>query len=158
MGKNGFHFHIQQEKSHKNIENLFSGNFFAGQCYQQKLGHPANDNKGYQVLNFINKNKLNILNDGRHKRASDTSKSAIDLTIMSPSLQPILSWNVTASPSSRDHSGITVNVQSENSEPQTTITKLNIKKETGISLLHMKLGRKSQIQIHNNLLKLYPKI
>ena len=33
MGKNGFHIHIQQERSYKNIEKLFSGNFFAGQCY-----------------------------------------------------------------------------------------------------------------------------
>ena len=33
MGTNGIHIRTQQEKSYKNFENLFSGNFFAGQCY-----------------------------------------------------------------------------------------------------------------------------
>ena len=44
-----------------------------------------------------------------------------------PSLQPIPSWNDTDSPLSSDDFVITVSVQSKNSEPQSTITKFNIK-------------------------------
>ena len=77
---------------------------------------------------YRKKNQLSILNDGRHTRTSGTSKSAIDLTIASPSLQPILSWYVTDSSKCSDHCMITVSIQSKNSEPQTTITKFNINK------------------------------
>ena len=80
--------------------------------YHHIWRNPANDNRGCQFLNFINKNQLNILNDGRHTRPSSISKSAIDLTITSNS-----SWNVTDSPLSSDHCVITVSVQSENLEP-----------------------------------------
>ena len=45
-----------------------------------------------------------------------------------PSLQLILSWNVTDSPKCSNHCMITVNIQSKNSEPQTTITKFNTNK------------------------------
>ena len=48
--------------------------------------------------------------------------------IASPSLQPILSWNVTDSPLCSEHCMITVNIQSKSSELQTTITKFNINK------------------------------
>ena len=60
-------------------------------CHQI-WGNPANDNRGCPVLNSINKNQLNFLNDGRHTRTSDTSKSAIDLTIACPlvTAHPIL--------------------------------------------------------------------
>ena len=61
--------------------------------YHQIWGSPLNDNRGRKVLNSISTNQLNILNDGRHTGTSGTSKSAIDLTISSPSLQPILSRN-----------------------------------------------------------------
>ena len=61
-------------------------------------------------------------------RISGTSTSAIDLIIASPSLQPILSWNVTDSPKCSDHCMITVNIQSKNSERKITITKFNINK------------------------------
>ena len=79
-------------------------------------------------FNFIIKNQLKILNDKRHTRTSGTSKMVTDLTIVFPSLQSILSWIVTGSPLSSDHCLITVNIQSKNSEPQTTITKFNTSK------------------------------
>ena len=63
------------------------------------------------------KKQLDILNEGKHTRTSGTSKSAIYLTIASPSLQPIISWNVTNSPKCSDHCVITVSIQSKNSEP-----------------------------------------
>ena len=75
------------------------------------MGKPGNDVRGVRVLKFIEKKQLNILNDGRHTRTSGTSKSAIDLTIASPSLQPSLSWNVTDSPLSSDYCMITVNIK-----------------------------------------------
>ena len=90
------------------------------------MGKPVNDNIGDKVLSLINKNQLNILNDGIRTRTSGTSKWANDLTIASPSLQPILSLNVTDTPLRSDHCKITVYVQRNNSEPQITITKSNI--------------------------------
>ena len=89
----------------------------------QIWGSPVDDNRGDNVLSFINKNQLNILNDRRHTRTSGTLNSAID-----PFLQPILSWNVIDSPACSDHWMITVNIQSKNSGPQTAITKFNINK------------------------------
>ena len=77
------------------------------------MGSSENDKWGCQVLSFINKNQLNILNDGRHTRTSGTSKSAIHLIIASPSIQPILSWNVTDSPLCSDHCVIAVNIQAQ---------------------------------------------
>ena len=79
-------------------------------------------------LQFYRQKRTKHFNSGRHTRTSGTSKAAIGLTIASPSLQPILSWNVTDSPLCNDHCMITVNVQSKNSEPQATITKFNINK------------------------------
>ena len=43
-----------------------------------------NDSRGYQVPSFIKKNRLNILNDGRHTKTLGSSKSAIDLTVDPP--------------------------------------------------------------------------
>ena len=92
------------------------------------MGSPVNDNRGDKVLSFVNKSQLKFLNDGRHTRISSTWKSAIDITIASPSVQPILSWNVTDSPLCCDHCMITVNIQSKIAEPQTTIRKFNTKR------------------------------
>ena len=87
-----------------------------------------NDNRGYQVLILTNKNQLNILNDGRDTRISGTSKSTMDLTIAFPSLQAILSCNVSDRPLKFSHCVITVCVQSKKSEPQTTVANFNINK------------------------------
>ena len=65
---------------------ILTGDF---NSYIRIWGSPENDVGGVKVLEFIEKNQLNILNDGRYTRASGTSKSAINLTIASPSLQPI---------------------------------------------------------------------
>ena len=96
--------------------------------YNQIRRSPVNDNRENKVLIFVNKNQPNILNDGGHRSASGISKTAIDLTIASPSLQPILHWSVTDSPLSSDYYMKTVNIQSKDSEPQTIITKININK------------------------------
>ena len=77
---------------------------------------------------FNSYHQTKILNDGRLTRTSGTSKSAIDLILASTFSQPILSWDVTDSPTSSDQCVITVNVQSKKSEPQSTITKFNINK------------------------------
>ena len=85
---------IYNSRSHTINENLFSTLFqqlpkpviLAGDFnrYHQTWESPANYNRGCQVLNFINKNKLNILYDERHTRTSGTSKSVIDLTVATP--------------------------------------------------------------------------
>ena len=82
--------------------------------YLQIWGNPVNNNRGCQVLSFIIKHKLNILNDGRHTRTSSISKSVIDFTIPSLSLQPIRSSDVANSHLSSDHCVINVNVKSKN--------------------------------------------
>ena len=66
----------------------------------------------------------------------------------------ILSWNFTDSPLCSDHCMIIVSIQSKKSEPQITITKLNINKVTITSSHQMKHGRKSQLRTDHNLLKL----
>ena len=109
-------------------------------------------------MGCVTKNQLNILNDGRHIIPWGTSNSAMNFTIASPLYSPSYREMLQTVLSSSVHHVITVNVQSKSSEPQTTVTKFNIKKLTGTSLHQMKHGRKSQIQIDHNLLKLQPKI
>ena len=87
---------------------ILTGDF---NIYHLLWGGPAKVNRVCQVLSFINKNQLNLLNDGRHTGTSGTSNLAIDVTIAPPSLQPVLSWNVTDSPLSS--CVITVNIQSK---------------------------------------------
>ena len=89
---------ICNSRSHAMNENLLSTLFqqlpepviSAGHfnSYLQIWGNPESDNRGCQVLSYINKNQRKILNDGRHTRTSATSKSAIDLTIASPLNSP----------------------------------------------------------------------
>ena len=46
--------------------------------YLKKWRNPVNNNRGHPVLNFINKNQINIFNDGRHTNKPGTSKLAIN--------------------------------------------------------------------------------
>ena len=118
---------INSSRSHDTDENLLSTLFqqlpkpvtLTGDfnSYNQTWGSQVNDNRGQKGLSIINKNQLNNSKDGRHTRRSNTSISAIDLTIASPSLQPILSWNVTNNLLCSDHYMITVNIHSKISEP-----------------------------------------
>ena len=127
---------IYSSRCHDISENLLSALFqqlpksvkFTGDfnSYHQRCRNPANDDRGCQVLSLINKNQLNNFNDLRHTIISGTSKSAIDLTYASSSLQAILSWNVADSSLSFQHCMITVNVQSKNSEPLRKVSKFNI--------------------------------
>ena len=119
---------------------ILTGDF---NSYHQIWGSSANDNKGCHVLSFISKKQLNILVDGKHTGTSGTSKSAVDHTITSPFLQPILHWNVTDSPLSYDDYMVTVSVQSKNSEPHTTITKFNINKTNCYLLTSNEAWRKT---------------
>ena len=88
----------------------------------------VSSSQGCRVLIYINKNQLNISNVGKHTGTSGTSKSTIDFTRASLSLQPILFWTVTYSLLSSDHCVITLSVQSLNSWLQTTTTNFNINK------------------------------
>ena len=85
---------IYNSQSHDTSENLLSTLFQQlpkpvalkrdFNSFHQIWRRPANDKRKCQVSNFINKNQLNILKDGRHTRASGISKSAFHLTIVSP--------------------------------------------------------------------------
>ena len=68
------------------------------------------------------------MNDGRHTRTTGTSKSAIDLTKVSPFLQPILSSNASSNSLDSDHCVITINIATRSREPHITITKFNTTK------------------------------
>ena len=119
--------YIETSRNHDINENLLSTLFqqlpnpviLTGDfnSYNQIWGSPVNDNLGDKAGSFINKNQLNVLNDGRHTRTRSTSKSAVDLTTAFPSLQPILSWIGTGSPLCSNHCMITVNILSKTSEP-----------------------------------------
>ena len=127
---------IYNSRSHDINENLLSTLFqqlpkpviLTGDfnSYIQIRWSMKNDNRGDEWLNFIDKNQVNILNDGRHTRTSGTSKSSNVLTIASSSVQPIWFWNVTDIHICSDYCMITVNIHSKSSEPQTTIKKFII--------------------------------
>ena len=63
--------------------------------------------------------------EGRHSRTTGTSRSANDLTGVSPSLQPILSRNVSDISHDINHCVIIINIRTRNREPQSIITKFN---------------------------------
>jgi len=104
---------------------ILAGDF---NSYHQAWGSPTTDTRGNQVMKFIQDNNLNLLNDGRPTRTSGNSSSAIDLTLVSPQLHPLLDWSVTDSPLDSDHCLITIDLQNDitNCEPPKTI--LNIRK------------------------------
>ena len=117
---------IYSSQSHDISENLLSTIFqqlpnpliMTGDfnSFDQIWGSPVNDNRGDNVLSFINKNQLNILNDVSHTRTSGASIPVIDLTIETPSSQPILSWNVTDSLLCSDHCTISCKLSKQKSK------------------------------------------
>lgn len=104
---------------------IITGDF---NSYHEMWGNNSTDSRGHKVMDFAQKHQVNILNDGRHTRTDGFSRTAIDLTIVSPSIQHILTWNVTDSPLDSDHCLITINIQNENLNTPTKIKKYNIRK------------------------------
>ena len=69
------------------------------------------------------------MNDAGHMRTIVTSKSAVDITLVSHSLQPNVSWNVLDSPFDSDHCVTTTNILTRSQETQKTVTKFNMNKK-----------------------------
>ena len=64
---------------------IIMGDFNA---YHQLWGNTTTDARGRYVEDFITSNSLNIINDGNATRTTHHSETAIDLTIISPCLEP----------------------------------------------------------------------
>lgn len=95
---------------------LILGNFNA---HNILWGCRETSNKGKTLENFCNSNNLNILNNGAPTRILYNTESAIDISICSPVLQPIIEWSVYTSPGGCDHCPIIVslpNVHPNNTE------------------------------------------
>jgi ribonuclease HI len=83
--------------------------------------------RGRVVEEFINTNGLNLLNDGTVTRIGYNSESAIDLTIVSPRLDPVLLWSVAPTPLDSDHCPISIVFLSDRPE-ENVLPRLNIKR------------------------------
>jgi len=104
---------------------LITGDFNG---YHPLWGSDTADSRGTQISNFIASNNLNILNNGNANRLSGTSRSAIDLSIVSPSLQPQSDWTVDESPLDSDHCPIEIKIQTGQHNPGNEIKMYNLKK------------------------------
>ena len=66
---------------------------------------------------FLSDNNLNILNDGSPTRIADSSDTAIDLSLCSPSISFNFDWSVFKSPLDSDHCPIIIETQDSPPEP-----------------------------------------
>ena len=90
--------------------------------YHPLWGSISSDHRGNLVESFIRNNNLNVLNNGSPTRISNLSNSVIDLSIVSPSLQPQIEWAVSESPLDSDHCLITMKLHTgvEQQEEETS--------------------------------------
>lgn len=97
--------------------------------YSPLWGSSSTDARGRAVESFIETNSLNVLNNGSPTRVGFNSESAIDLTIISPTLASDCNWEVLPSPRDSDHNPIQVCISTNNRvPPQETLTFRNFKK------------------------------
>lgn len=88
---------------------LVGGDFNA---HNQIWGCENTDSDGNSLLNAIDQRDLFILNTGDATRLSyNQSKSAIDITLVSPNLAPSCSWQVIKDTLGSDHFPILINLQ-----------------------------------------------
>ena len=104
---------------------LITGDF---NSYHPIWGSDTADSRGTQVANFIENNNLNILNNCNATRISGSSRYSIDLSIISPSLQPQIEWLVSESPLDSDHCIIEMKIQTGVQRGQDEYKTFNIKK------------------------------
>jgi len=81
--------------------------------YNTLWGSPTSDARGRIIEGFINSKGLNILNDGSPTRITSLSKTAIDLSILSPELSADIQWSVDPSPGDSDHCPISLSIITE---------------------------------------------
>ena len=84
--------------------------------HSELWGFPTSDARGRRIRKILADNHLNCLNDGT---PTHESGSAIDLTICSPALTPLLEWTVLPSVLSSDHHPILTSITSNNNYPDT---------------------------------------
>jgi len=80
--------------------------------YNQLWGSNRTDGRGRIIEAVINRLQINILNDGAPTRIAYHAETAIDLTLCSPVLTPILQWSVDSSPGDSDHCPILITLMS----------------------------------------------
>lgn len=88
--------------------------------YNQIWGCDTTDARGRIIENVVNTNNLNIINDGRPTRITHNSSTAIDISICSPQIEPLLDWNVLSSPMDSDHNPIILTWSSNQNEENNT--------------------------------------
>ena len=129
--------------------------------YNTIWGSESTDARGLIVERTVDSNNLNILNNGLPTRIAYNSESAIDLTIISPVLEPLLQWSVAPTPLDSDHCPIFVNIMGDRPEEENT-KRLNIKRADWTLYENSRLWEDLPIDIsnisnENLLLQLYDK-
>ena len=76
--------------------------------YHPLWGCDTADNRGNIIERLMRNNNLNVLNNGNTTRISNLSSSATDLSIVLPSLQHQVDWEISESPLASDHCLITM--------------------------------------------------
>lgn len=101
---------------------ILMGDFNA---YDPLWGSTSSDSRGRHVANFVLNNNLNVLNDGSPTRKTLFSETCIDLTFVTPILQPDLQWAVDSSTLDSDHNPIVISFLDDSVQPPPT-TSYNI--------------------------------
>lgn len=96
--------------------------------HNELWGSSRNDARGNMIETYINRNGLIILNDGSPTRIAYNAETAIDLSICSPVLAPIIQWSVDSSPGDSDHCPIKLKMITNERNTLEGKEKLNLKK------------------------------
>jgi exonuclease III len=96
--------------------------------YNPLWGSRTRDCRGRIVEEVINRNRLNILNDGQPTRITHNAETAIDLSICSPILTPLLNWEVSSSPGDSDHCPIMISIINNTNQTEYEEDRYNTKK------------------------------
>ena len=105
-----------------------------------KMGNSLTDFRGRVIEHFIDRQQLNMLNNGASTHISGT---AIDLTVTSPKVIPNCDWQVYESVLNRDYFPIILTIAKlQTKENQVAIS--TTKRQTGKSTPKIKSGMNSQ--------------
>lgn len=94
--------------------------------YNTLWGSETTDCRGRLLEDFIMHNNVNILNDGTPTRITHISETAIDLTLCSPVLTPVLQWTVAESPGDSDHCPIVISLAGAQQTPSNPSARWNV--------------------------------
>ena len=86
---------------------LILGDFNA---YNEIWASTSTDPRGRIVENFAEVNGLETLNSGAPTRIDYNTETCIDLTMATPTFEPLLQWTVTATPRDSDYIPILINM------------------------------------------------